>query len=448
MNKLEYYKLDQINELPSVSEVRTSDNVRFFSFSLFAIFITFIVILIYMPWLQTVPGSGKVIAYTPLERQQNIEAPIEGRIRKWYVQEGSKVKKGDLIAEVSDNDAQYLERLNQQRNFLQDTIRASKDRADAFKILISTLEESRSNAISAAELRVKMASDRIIASENQLIAAEASHQTALLNMERQDSLEKKGLTSKRNLELAELELKRTKTEIERAEASLSASKKEMKALDSDKGKIDRDGNASVTNAKASYASSLSEIARATAELNRLDITISRQLNQVIKAPRNGTILRLNVNQDTEMVRSGETIAVLVPDTNNRAVELLVSGNDVPLVAKSSDVRLQFEGWPALQFNGWPSVAIGTFGGKVSFIDATDNGKGKFRVVILPDGKQAWPEIKYLRQGVRANGWIIINQVPLWYELWRQFNGFPPVINNDDSDDKKSTDVIKRKEKKS
>ncbi len=442
-----YYKLATKNELPSLAEVRTYKNLRTLSFSLFTIFLAFILTLIYMPWLQTLPGAGKVIAYTPLERQQNIEATIEGRVRKWYVQEGSKVTKGQLIAEISDNDPQYVERLTQQRKFLEDTIKAARERSDAFSLLITTLEDSRRNAISAAELRVKMAHDRVIGSENQLFASEAAHQTALLNLERQEALDKKGLTSKRTLELAHLELKRTETEVSRAKAVLSASKKEAKALESDKEKIDKDGNASIANAKASYSSASAEIARATTELNRMDITVSRQMNQVIKAPRNGTILRLNVNQDTEMVRAGETLAVLIPDTNNRAVELFVSGNDVPLVAKSSNVRLQFEGWPALQFNGWPSVSVGTFGGKVSFIDAVDNGKGKFRVVILPDGKQPWPEIKYLRQGVRANGWIIVNQVPLWYELWRQFNGFPPVINIEDNEKKDATNVIKRKEKK-
>ncbi|RYX99502.1 HlyD family efflux transporter periplasmic adaptor subunit [bacterium] len=223
--------------------------------------------------------------------------------------------------------------------------------------------------------------------------------------------------------------------------------KEVEALNSDKGKIDKDGNASITNARATYSSALSEIARATGEMSRLDITMSRQSNQVIKAVRGGTILRLTVSQGTEMVKAGEPIAIIVPDTNKRAVELLVSGNDIPLIVKSENVRLQFEGWPALQFNGWPSVAIGTFAGKVTLVDSTDNGKGKFRVVVTPQKESDWPNIKYLRQGVRANGWIIINQVPLWYEMWRQFNGFQPVIDNPEEEEKKSTDVIKRKEKK-
>ncbi len=446
MNQQEYNRLEMMEDLPALSRVKTSNNIKVLSFIMLFMFILFILVVIYMPWLQTIPGNGKVIAYAPLERQQNIEAPIEGRIVKWNVQEGSKVKKGDLIAEISDNDPQYNQRLSEQKVFLKDTVRAAKDRTEAFQMLISTLEDSRNNAINAAQLRVKMAQDRVIASENQMIAAEAIFKTAQLNYDRQKQLDEKGLTSTRNLELAHLDYNRSVTEIERTKATLNASKSEVNALKSDLGKIDKDGNASIANAKASYASAMAEIARATGEINRLNITISRQSNQVIKAVRNGTILRLTVNQGNEMVKAGETIAVLVPDTDKRAVELLVTGNDVPLIVESEKVRLQFEGWPALQFNGWPSVAIGTFAGKVAFIDSTDNGKGKFRVVVLPEKGSEWPDKKYLRQGVKANGWVIINQVPLWYELWRQYNGFQPVIENPEEEKEVKDDAIKRKEK--
>jgi len=109
------------------------------------------------------------------------------------------------------------------------------------------------------------------------------------------------------------------------------------------------------------------------------------------------------------------------------VELWVDGNDVPLLRDGRHVRIQFEGWPALQFSGWPSVAVGTFGGRVAVIDAVDDGKGKFRVLVVPDRSEPWPSGRYLRQGVRAHGWILLNRVSLAYELWRQFNGFPPAI---------------------
>jgi hypothetical protein len=115
----------------------------------------------------------------------------------------------------------------------------------------------------------------------------------------------------------------------------------------------------------------------------------------------------------------------------------VSGNDMPLIQEGDKVRLQFEGWPAVQFVGWPSVAVGTFGGKVSRIFPSDDGKGNFLVLVTPDNhfarEDGWPDSRYLRQGVRANGWVLLNEVRLGYELWRQLNGFPPVVSDQEPD---------------
>jgi hypothetical protein len=129
-----------------------------------------------------------------------------------------------------------------------------------------------------------------------------------------------------------------------------------------------------------------------------------------------------------MVKGGDPIAVLVPDSEERAVELYVDGNDLPLITEGKKVRLQFEGWPAVQFSGWPQVAVGTFGGEVAIVDATDDGKGKFRIVVRPTAGEAWPETRFLRQGVRAQGFVILGRVTLAYELWRQLNGFPASVD--------------------
>ena len=83
----------------------------------------------------------------------------------------------------------------------------------------------------------------------------------------------------------------------------------------------------------------------------------------------------------------------------------------------------------------PGVSFGTYGGIVSFIDPVDDGSSRFRVVIneakhdLLYGREdaAWPAAARLRPGAEAVGWIMLDKVPLWYELWRQFNGFPPKM---------------------
>lgn len=291
--------------------------------------------LMFLPWQQSVAGTGSVIAYSPDERRQLISAPIDGRVERWHVAEGVKVSKGDVIVDLVDNDPGIVERLRAERE----------------------------------------------ATQRRLDAAREALETAGRNVDRQEKLLRQGLSSSLGLEQARL----------------------------------------------NYNRYLGEEASAVAELARMEVKLSRQLSQSVTAPTSGTILKATTGQGGQLVKQGELLAVLVPDSDSRAVELWVHGNDMPLLSTGRHVRLQFEGWPAIQFSGWPSVAVGTFGGHIGFIDAADDGHGRFRVVVFPDVAGEWPDSQYLRQGVRVKGWAVLEQVFLGFELWRRFNGFPPAL---------------------
>lgn len=318
-------------ELQALALVSTGRNYRrFFGLFFGSLFLIGISLLL-LPWQQTALGTGRVVAYSPVDRQQEINSPIDGRIQKWHVTEGSRVTSGQLIVDLADNDPEILQRLRVERNALEKRARA----------------------------------------------AGVAVQTAKLNLDRQKTLYEKGLSAQRSFEQANLD----------------------------------------------YTRYLVDEANASAELARMDVRLSRQLTQSVTAPTNGTILKILSGQGAQIVKQGQSLAVFVPETDSRAVEIWINGNDIPLVQENKKVRLQFEGWPAFQFSGWPSVAVGTFSGVVSLVDAVDNGEGKFRIVVTPDS-EPWPEPRYLRQGVRTLGWVLLNQVSLGYELWRRFNGFP------------------------
>ena len=176
-----------------------------------------------------------------------------------------------------------------------------------------------------------------------------------------------------------------------------------------------------------YAKIQSDIAGVDASIAQIDIRLSRQNAQTVKAPITGTIIRRIAADGSTFIKAGQIIATLVPETNSRTVALFVNPNDMPLIQKGQSVRLQFEGWPAIQFSGWPSVSVGTFGGIVDVIDTATDSTGRFRVLVAKDPKEKWPEPIYLKQGVRVNAWILLGKVKLGYEIWRQFNGFPPTI---------------------
>ena len=214
--------------------------------------------------------------------------------------------------------------------------------------------------------------------------------------------------------------------------------KEQKAL----GDIDN-ATSYIDKAKKDVASAEGDVAKAQGDWNKavkemseMETKLRRQEGQKIYAPAEGILTKILANDGGQMVKEGDTLCVIVPDSIDLAVEILLDGNDAPLVEVGRHVRLQFHGWPAVQFAGWPSVAVGTFGGVVQSIDATDNGKGKFRILVRPDDDvHEWPSERYLRQGVRANAWVLLEQVPLWYEIWRRMNGFPPVVTPEGGEEK-------------
>ena len=85
--------------------------VRRFAWCLCIGFVLLTLALFFLPWRQFVGGSGRVIAFNPLDRRINVEAQVAGRVKHLLVVEGQRVKKGDLIAEVQDNDPNLIQNL-------------------------------------------------------------------------------------------------------------------------------------------------------------------------------------------------------------------------------------------------------------------------------------------------------------------------------------------------
>lgn len=407
--------------LPALSLAGSSRFTLLATRSLIAGFSLLLLALCFLPWRQFVTGTGRVIAFNPLERRINVEAQLSGRVKQLHVNEGQRVKKGDLIVEIQDNDPNLLNNLKAQREAVESRRDFALGRVESLIAQITQQEMAKRQAIDGAEQRVAM--------------AKVAYETAQLNFTRTQELYAKKLESQRNLELATLSRDSTSAEWKSAAAALKRTENDM--------------DASIAATHAAKGSALTEVATAERDLSAVDIQISQNERQLVQSPRDGIVLNVAATDGT-FLRPGSLICVIIPETDSRFVEILVDGNDMPVIQTRKDgqpgspVRLAFEGWPAVQIIGWPQLAIGTFGGEVVFVDATDDGTGKFRVVVAPsedrvnrgDGKGSvtvgWPDKdRWLRQGTRVNAWIMLKQVPLWFEIWRQINGFPPVVSEKD-----------------
>lgn len=385
-------------------------------------------IFLFFPWQQNVSALGKVTAFSPNERAQTVDSPVSGVIYKWNVQEGSKVKAGDVLLEINDIDPQFKERLKSQRDNLFTKLESKQDELKAYELQNSNLISARDAKISAAQFKLDMANQKILSASEAMNAAQATLEAANFQATRLQRLLQDGLVSKRDVEVAERDQIIANRSLNSAQAQLLSAKAEAKSATADIQQIRADAQATIESNNASINKIKGELAESEVSLTSAEINLSRQRMQRVIAPRDGTVYRLPVNTQSQVISQGTPLLTILPDTQTRSVELWVDGRDAPLIKTGSEVRVEFEGWPAILIPGWANIGFGTFPGKVAFVDPVDNGNGNFRVMILPpSGDDGWPSSKFLRQGINAKGWILLENVSIGYEIWRILNGFPPRI---------------------
>lgn len=450
------------NAMPSLKLARSSRFARRVGRVILALLLIGFVVVGFAPWQQFARGSGSVIGYSPQSRPQTIEAPIKGRIVELgdNIFENASVEEGQVIAEIQDLDPSYLERLENQleakvskvdslKNLVvasEGNLTAAKMGVTALQSLVKTYESAKLGIVASAEASIESARNKVTSLQQKLKENEAALTQYEADFQRQQQLFKEDIVSQKKFQEAKQKYEETLAKVEQAKADILSAQAELRAKERERDakaqKAQSDieyaisqlnkAEGEVEKAKSEISKAESDLQSAQSDLLEAESKVARQQRQVIEAPFDGIVTRITPNLGSQMLKEGDPICLIVPDTEQRAVQIWLDGNDATLVSPGRHVRLQFEGWPAVQFAGWPSVAVGTFGGEIVSVDATDNGKGQFRAIVLPDEDSPdWPQGRYLRQGVRANAWVLLNKVPLWYELWRQMNGFPPVVDTEE-----------------
>lgn len=436
-----------MNDSPSFTELMqrtaTPRLVRNLSRLVFAFFLATPFVLAFVPWQQTVMGRGTVVAYSPVERMQVITARVSGQVRTWHVLEGSRVKMNDPLVDIEDNDPELEARLEAQRTFLHERLAAAKQEVHEQQAAADAQVSAREAAIKAAEANRDAAKRAIEVAQQGLANAEFAESFEQSRSAMFEDLFTNptfgGLESKLNRDEARMRADRATTDTERAHAEIERAEANLMTEESLVVQADAAGLSAIAVARSNLRKSEQNLFSIERELQDIDNRIERFKARLVVAPCDGVVYRVaaNVSQGGQYVKEGEELCTIVPDTNDRVVELQLNGLDAPLVLGFAErtgemphVRLQFEGWPAIQFSSFPELAIGTFGGKVRQVDPASDDSGQFRVLIEPDemlpGEQ-WPDPEFLRQGNHAVGWVFLSRVSLGFELWRRLNGFPPEV---------------------
>lgn len=405
-------------------------SVRF----LIGFFLVFILILSFVPWTQTITAQGQLSAYSPAERPQEVHAPLEGRIATWHVNEGMAVKKQDLLLELADVDPRFLApdllaRLDQSMQALEERRKTALTRSHFLGKQLEEMTKLTDATTGSAESRIQEAGQRIQSFEQRQAAAKITAHTAHLNLQRSHILEADGLLSRRELELATQAEAAAQAELKASEAALQEVTQSRQALTHGRVQIEAELVQRILNIRSQRAAALGEAAQASKELADLALTRSnaaqRQTASRITAPINGTVVRMARVGAGEIVKQGDSLFTIVPDTATRAVEMWAEPLDAPLLTPGRNVRLMFHGIPTIPLPSWPELMAGTFDGKILVVDQTPDSQKRFRFWVAPDPEAAtWPPQSQVRQGTQVMGWVLLNRVPLWYELWRRVNLFP------------------------
>lgn len=409
-----------------------------------AIYILFFVVLIvqFLPWTQNISNKGKLVTLRPEQRPQTINTVISGRIEKWFVKDGDPVKKGDTILYISETkqdyfDPQLVNRTEKQLKNKELSVVSYGDKVQSLDARIDALSETGRLKLKQTKIKLQQAQLKLKADSMELQTAQVNCRIAEQQFDRIEKLFEKDLKSQTEVETRRLSLQRAQANLINAQQKLLQAKNDIIDLKVEYNSVEAKYRDEVSKAESDKFAALSSMYDAEVDVTKLQTQVAnysiRNGMYYILAPQDGIVTKVLSSGIGETIKEGDAIATIMPAIYDMAIEMYIRPVDLPLVQKGQHVRIQFDGWPAIVFSGWPNASYGTFGGKVFAVDNFASDDGTFRVLIAPDKKdRTWPE--QLRVGSGTKSMILLNDVPIGYELWRVVNGFPPEFYEKESKD--------------
>lgn len=432
ISKNKFDKRPDISKYKSAERVFHTRHHKWFNRFLMG-FSIFLLIILFLPWTQTVSGTGYVTTLKPDHRPQTIQSPIPGKIENWYVQEGDFVKKGDTILHISEIKNEYFDPLLVERTG--DQIEAKANSVQSYRGKVGALG-SQMNAIrNERGLKSKMAINKleqsrlkVVSDSIDLEAAKTNLNIARTQYERTLQLQQEGLKALPDVEEKKLKLQETQAKLISQQNKLLASENEVINAQLEINRIEAEYSDKVSKAESEMFTAQSNQFDAEAQVSKLENDFSnysiRNELYYILAPQSGYITKAIRAGIGETFKEGERLVGIMPADFELAVETYIKPLDVPLLHPGEKVRVQFDGWPAIVFSGWENLSYGTYGAKVVAIENFISENGKYRVLLAPDAEDnPWP--KEIRVGSGASTLALLEEVPIWFEIWRNLNGFPP-----------------------
>ncbi len=418
-----------INSYSHIYHYNKNSKVKLWFYFCVLIFIIFL----FLPWTQNIRAKGSVTTLFQDQRPQQVNTIIGGRVMKWYIKEGDYVKAGDTLVQLTEVKVDYLDpdlvqRTQEQLAGKQLSVEYYKKKVDVTQQQIGAINTGLElklnqlvNKLNQLKLKVQADSAEAAAANNDFIIG-------IKQFNRQKAMYDSGLVSLTQLEIRNQQYQNAMAKNISAENKLANSKQDLTITKIEMSALQQENLEKVAKAQGEQFQSLTQIASGQADVAKLENQyasyIIRNSMYYLLASQSGQIVKAQKAGIGEFVKDGDMIAEIVPDKIQYAVEMYVQPLDLPLIAPGQKVRFLFDGFPAIVFSGWPKASSGTFGGEIVAVESNVSVNGKFRVLVKEDvADKPWP--KELKIGAGANGITLLKDVMVWYELWRNINGFPP-----------------------
>lgn len=405
-------------------------------------------VTLFLPWTQNIKVKGTVTTLYQDQRPQQLNSPIPGKIMKWYVKNGDFVKKGDTIlqlAEVKDDymDPQLLERTEQQvsakkgvRNYYEAKVGTTADQ-------IKALGAGRELKLAQLKVKISQLNNKLQAEQAELLAITNELRLSEDQFNRQKKMYDDGLVSLTQLQQRNVSYQNVLAKKTAIDNKLAQTNQEIVTVQIEERATIQDYTEKLSKTEGDRLSSMGQIEGSTGEIAKLENQVAnyraRQGLYFVQASQDGQIVQLNKGGIGEILKETESIGTIVPSKVDYAVEIFVRPVDLPLLKVGQRVMCVFDGFPAIVFSGWPNTSYGTFAGQVIAVENNINASGLFRALVIEDkGQKPWPP--QIKVGAGVQGIAILNDVPIWYELWRNINGFPPDYYTVKNENKATNDA--------
>ncbi|RZK33310.1 MAG: biotin/lipoyl-binding protein, partial [Hymenobacter sp.] len=257
-------------------------------------------IILFLPWRQTIYGSGSLTALSPQDRPQNVQNQIAGRIEHWNVREGQLVHRGDTLLTISEIKDEYFdpnlpERLREQLAAKRGNVQAYQNKIEATDQQITALRATLEVQLEAAANKVEQAQNYLSSDRADLVAVTTFYETARARLARYEEGYKNGLFSLTDIETRRLKLQEDlakvtsqRNKVSSSVQNLANARIELANLRAKYGQDLAKANSDRSTAVASRVSYEGEVAATRNKISNVEV---RRGLYVVRAPQTGYLVR-------------------------------------------------------------------------------------------------------------------------------------------------------------